>query len=164
MLQLNIFPNKSLYIDIDSIPPEWANKNDHSYKYLPSYHFICLYASSINDSERFYNQIEPTWYKFSVTNIQKCRAQIHNIIQMRFQDGLIPKIIAQTPHMTICSEIRYGDISYLEPQLWISPTTQNYISYLKLHEDEILEEEDYTYYANEENYDFDEEAIHNMDT
>ena len=95
--KLNIFPNKSLYIDIDSIPPEWVNKNDHSYKYLSSYHFICLYASSINDSERFYNQIEPTGYKFSVTGIQKCRTHIHNIIQMRFQDGLIPRIIAQTP-------------------------------------------------------------------
>jgi hypothetical protein len=68
--ELNLFPNKSLYIDIDSIPPEWANKNNHSYKFLPSYHFICLYASSINDSERFYNQINPTNYKFSVMDIQ----------------------------------------------------------------------------------------------
>ena len=83
--ELNLFPNKSLYIDIDSIPSEWANKNNHSYKFLPSYHFICLYASSINDSERFYNQIDPTDYKFFVTNIQRCRAYMYNIIQMRFQ-------------------------------------------------------------------------------
>jgi hypothetical protein len=103
--ELNMFPNKSLYIDIDSIPPKWANKNNHSYKFLPSYHFICLYASSINDSERFYNQIDPTDYKFSVMDIQRCRAHMYNIIQMRFQEGLITRIIAQTPHMTICSEI-----------------------------------------------------------
>jgi hypothetical protein len=35
------------------------------------------------------------------------------------------------------------------------------------HVHQILIEEDYTYYKNEENeedYDFDEEAIHNMDT
>ncbi len=51
--ELNLFPNKSLYIDIDSILPELANKNNHSYEFLPSYHFICLYAFSINDSERF---------------------------------------------------------------------------------------------------------------
>jgi hypothetical protein len=108
--ELNIFPNKSLYIDIDSIPPEWVNKNGHSYKYLPSYHFICLYASSIIDSERFYNQIEPTGYKFSITDIQRFRAHTQRIIQMRFQDGLIPKIIAQTSHMTICSGIQNRDI------------------------------------------------------
>ena len=81
--KLNIFPNKSLYIDIDSIPPEWVNKNDYSYKYLPSYHFICLFASSINNSERYYNQTEPTGYKFSVSDIEKFRAHAHNIIQMR---------------------------------------------------------------------------------
>ncbi len=80
---LNIFPNKSLYIDIDSIPPEWVNKNDYSYKYLPSYHFICLFASSINNSERYYNQTEPTGYKFSVSDIEKFRAHTHNIIQIR---------------------------------------------------------------------------------
>ena len=44
--ELNLFPNKSIFIDIDSIPPEWVNKNNFSYKLLPSYHFICLYASS----------------------------------------------------------------------------------------------------------------------
>jgi hypothetical protein len=40
-------------------------------------------------------------------------------------------------------------------------------NYWKLHVNKILEEEDYTYYENEENeenYDFDEEALHNMDT
>jgi hypothetical protein len=45
--------------------------------------------------------------------------------------------------------------------------TKEYIAYGKLHVNEILEEEDYTYYENEENkedYDFDEEALHNMDT
>jgi hypothetical protein len=92
---------------------------------------------------------------------------MYNIIQMRFQEGLIPRIIAQTPHMTICSEIRHGDISYLKPQLWNSPITKEYIAYWKLHVNEILEEEDYTYYENEENeedYDFDEETLHNMDT
>ena len=77
---------------------------------------------------------------------------MYNIIQMRFQEGLIPRIIAQTPHMTICSEIRHGDISFPEPQLWNSQTTKEYIAYWKLHENE------------EEDYDFDEEAIHNMDT
>ena len=45
----------------------------------------------------------------------------------------------------------------------MSPTTKYYISYLKLHEDDILEEEDYAYY-DEENYDSGEEAIHNMNT
>ena len=48
----------------------------------------------------------------------------------------------------------------------MSPTTKYYISYLKLHEDDILEEEDYAYY-DEENYDYydsGEEAIHNVDT
>jgi hypothetical protein len=67
--ELNLFPNKSLFIDIDSIPPEWVNKNNFSYKLLPSYHFICLYASYSNDSERFYNQIKPTNYKFSISDI-----------------------------------------------------------------------------------------------
>ena len=104
--ELNISPNKSLFTDIDSIPLEWVNKNNYSYKLLPSYHFICLYASSSSDSERFYNQIDPTNYKFSVTDIQRCRAHMYNIIQIRFQEDLIPRIIAQTPHMTICSEIR----------------------------------------------------------
>ena len=69
--------------------------------------------------------------------------------------------------MIICSEIRHGDISYLELQLWNSPTTKEYIVYWKLHVNEILEEEDYTYYENEENeedYDFDEKTLHNMDT
>jgi hypothetical protein len=40
-------------------------------------------------------------------------------------------------------------------------------NYWKLHVNKILEEEDYTYYENEENeenYDFDEEALHNIDT
>ena len=50
---------------------------------------------------------------------------MYNIIQMRFQEGLIPRIIAQTPHMTICSEIRHGDISFPEPQLWNSPIILN---------------------------------------
>jgi hypothetical protein len=77
------------------------------------------------NSERFYNQIDPTYYKFSVTDIQRCRAHMYNIIQMRFQEGLIPSIIAQTPHMTICSEIRHGDISYPEPQLWNSQSQKN---------------------------------------
>ena len=85
----------------------------YSYKLLPSYHFICLYASSSSDSERFYNQIDPTNYKFSVTDIQRCRAHMYNIIQMRFQEDLIPRIIAQTPHMTICYEIR-STIAYVQ--------------------------------------------------
>ena len=63
-----------------------------------------------------------------------------------------------------CSEIRNRVISCPEPQLWNSPTTKEYIAYWKFHVNEILEEEDYTYYENEEDYDFDEEAIHNMDT
>ena len=63
--------------------------------------------------------------KFSVTNIQKCRAYMYNIIQMRFQEGLIHIIIAQTPHMTICLEIQHEDISYSEPQLWNNPITGN---------------------------------------
>ena len=41
--ELSLFPNKSLFIDIDSISPEWVNKNNFSYKLLPSYHFICLF-------------------------------------------------------------------------------------------------------------------------
>jgi hypothetical protein len=77
--ELNLFPNKSLFIDIDSISPEWVNKNNFSYKLLPSYHFICLYAFSSNDSDTFYNQIEPTNYKFSVSDIQKRRAHMYNI-------------------------------------------------------------------------------------
>ena len=84
---------------------------------------------------------------------------------MRFQEDLIPKIIAQTPHMTICSEIRNQVNSYPKPQLWNSQTTKEYIAYWKLHENEIFEEEDYAYYKNEEeDYDFDEEVIHNIDT
>jgi hypothetical protein len=142
--EINTFLNKSLFLDIDSIPPEWVNKNNYSYKLLPSYHFICLHPSSLNDNERFYNQIEPTNYKFSITDIQKCRAHMYNIIQMRFQEDLIPRIIAQTPHMTICSEIRSTIFScYPEPQLWNSPTTKEYIAYWKLHANEILEDEDY---------------------
>ena len=50
-----------------------------------------------------------------------------------------------------------------EPQLWNSPTTKEYIAYWKLHVNEILEEKDYTYYEEyDEDYDFDEEAIHNL--
>jgi hypothetical protein len=104
--EINTFLDKSLFLDIDSIPPEWVNKNNYSYKLLPSYHFICLHPSSLSDNERFYPQIEPTNYKFSVSDIQNCRAHMYNIIQIRFQEDLIPRIIAQTPHMTICSEIR----------------------------------------------------------
>ena len=70
--------------------------------------------------------------------------------------------------MTICSEIRKTNFHFCpEPQLWNSSTTKEYIAYWKLRVNEIFEEEDYTYYENEENeedYDFDEEAIHNMDT
>jgi hypothetical protein len=163
--ELNIFPNKSLFIDIDSIPPEWVNKNNYSYKLLPSYHFICLYTSSSNDSERFYNQIEPTNYKFFVIDIQRRRAHMYNIIQMRFQEGLIPRIIAQTPHMTICSEIRKTNFHFCpEPQLWNSSATKKYIPTWKLHVNEILDE-DYDYYEEyDEDYDFDEEAIHNLNT
>ena len=113
--ELNLFPNKSIFIDIDSIPPEWVNKNNHFYKLLPSYHFIYLYASSLNDSERFYNQIDPTNYKFSVTDIQRCRAHMYNIIQIRFQEDLIPRILEQTPKMTICSEIKNQVNSYPNP-------------------------------------------------
>ena len=101
--ETNMSLNKSLFLDIDSIPSEWVNKNNYSYKLLPSYHFICLYPSSLSDNQRFYPQIEPTNYTFSVSDIQKCRAHMYNIIQMRFQEDLIPRIIAQTPHMTICS-------------------------------------------------------------
>ena len=54
---------------------------------------------------------------------------MYNIIQIRFQEDLIPRIIAQTPHMTICLEIRHGNISYPEPQLWNSPITKEYIAY-----------------------------------
>jgi hypothetical protein len=115
--EINMLLNKSLFLDIDSIPPEWVNKNRYSYTLLPSYHFICLHASSSSDNERFYNQIDPTNYKFSVSDIQRCRAHMYNIIQMRFQDDLIPRIIAQTPHMTICSEIRSTIFSCPEPQL-----------------------------------------------
>ena len=50
---------------------------------------------------------------------------MYNIIQMRFQEGLIPRIIAQTPYMTICLEIQHGDISYPEPQLWNNPIIGN---------------------------------------
>ncbi len=89
---------------------------------------------------------------------------MYNIIQIRFQKDLIPRNLAQTSHMTIYSEIRNKVNSYLEPLLWNSPTTKEYIAYWKLHENEILEEEDYTYYEDEEDYDFNEEAIHNMDT
>jgi hypothetical protein len=163
--ELNMLLNKSLYLDIDSIPPEWVNKNNYSYKLLPSYHFICLQPSSFNDNERFYPQIEPTNYKFSITDIQKYKAHMYNIIQMRFQDDLIPKIIAQTPHMTICSEIRSTIFSCPEPQIWNSPITKEYIAYWKLHASEILEDEDYAYYEEyDEDYDFDEEAIHNLNT
>jgi hypothetical protein len=127
--ELSLFPNKSLFIDIDSIPPEWVNKNNFSYKLLPSYHFICLYASSSNDSDRFYNQIEPTKYKFSITDIQKRRAHMYNVIQIRFQEGLMPRIIAQTPHMTICSEIKKTNFNFCPaPQLWNSPITKKYIA------------------------------------
>jgi hypothetical protein len=159
--ELNMLLNKSLFLDIDSIPPEWVNKNNYSYKLLPSYHFICLHSSSLNDNERFYPQIEPINYKFSVTDIQKCRAHMHNIIQMRFQDDLIPRILAQSSHMTICSEMRSTIFSFPEPQFWNSPITKEYIVYWKLHANEILEDEDYAYY---EEYDFDEEAIHNLNT
>jgi hypothetical protein len=164
--ETNMSLNKSLYLDIDSIPPEWVNKNNYSYKLLPSYHFICLHSSSLNDNERFYPRIEPINYKFSISDIQKCRAHMYNTIQMRFQDDLIPRILAQTPHMTICSEMRSTIFSFPEPQMWNSPTTREYIEYWKLHANEILEDEDYAYYYEEydEDYDFDEEAIHNLNT
>jgi hypothetical protein len=64
---------------------------------------------------------------------------MYNIIQMRFQEDLIPRIIAQTPHMTICFEIRSTIFSCPEPQLWNSPTTKEYIANWKLHVNEILE-------------------------
>ena len=163
--EINMLLNKSLFLDIDSIPTELVNKSNYSYTLLPSYHFIYLHASSSSDNERFYNQIDPTNYKFSVLDIQRCRAHMYNIIQMRFQDDLIPRIIAQTPHMTICSEIRSTIFSYPEPLLWNGPTTKEYIEYWKFHVNEILEEEDYAYYEEyDEDYDFDEEAIHNLNT
>ena len=67
--------------------------------------------------------------------------------------------------MTICSEIRNTIISCPKPQLWNSPNTKEYIAYQKFHVNEILEEEDCAYYEEyDEDYDFDEEAIHNLDT
>ena len=120
--------------------------------------FVCF--TILNDSERFYNQIKLTNYKFSVTDIQKRRAHMYNIIQIRFQEGLMPRIIAQTPHMTICSEIRKTNFHFCPaPQLWNSPNTKKYIELWKHHLREILEEENY-----DEDYDFDEEEIHNLDT
>jgi hypothetical protein len=90
---------------------------------------------------------------------------MYNIIQMRFQEDLIPRIIAQTAHMTICSEIRSTIFSCPEPQLWNTPATKEYIAYWKLHVNEILEEEDYAYFEEyDEDYDFDDEAIHNLNT
>jgi hypothetical protein len=164
--ELNLFPNKSLFVDIDSIPPEWVNENNFSYKLLPSYHLLSLYTSSSNDSERFYNQIEPTNYKFSVIDIQRRRAHMYTVIQMRFQEGLLPRIIAQTPHMTICSEIRKTNYHFCPvPQLWNSSITKKYIADWKLHLKDTSEEEDYAYYEGyDEEYDFDEEAIHNLNT
>ena len=85
---------------------------------------------------------------------------MYNIIQIRFQEGLMPRIIAQTPHMTICSEIRKTNFHFCPvPQLWNSSNTKKYIELWKLHLRKILEEENY-----DEDYDFDEEAIHNLDT
>ena len=91
---------------------------------------------------------------------------MYNMIQMRFQEGLTPRIIAQTPHMIICSEIRKTNFHFCpEPQLWNSPTIEQYISYWKLHVNEILEKEDYAYLEEyDEDYDFDEKAIHNLNT
>ena len=164
--ELSLFPNTSLFIDIDSIPPEWVDKNNFSYKLLPSYHFLCLYTSSSDNSDRFYNQIEPTNYKFSVRDIQRRRAHMYTVIQMRFQDGLLPRIIAQTPHMTICFEIRKTNYHFcLVPQLWNSSNTKKYIAEWKLHVNEILDDEDYAIYEEyDEDYDFDEETIHNLNT
>ena len=90
---------------------------------------------------------------------------MYNTIQMRFQDDFIPRILAQTPHMTICSEMRSTIFSFPEPQIWNSPTRREYIEYWKLHANEILEDEDYAYYEEyDEDYDFDEEAFHNLNT
>jgi hypothetical protein len=67
--------------------------------------------------------------------------------------------------MTIYSEIGSTIFSYPEPQLWNSSITKKYIVYWKLHVNEILEEENYAYYEKyDEDYDFDEEAIHNLNT
>ena len=72
----------------------------------------------------------------------------------------MPRIIAQTPHMTICSEIRKTNFHFCPvPQLWNSSNTKKYIELQKLHLRKILEEENY-----DEDYDFDEEAIHNLNT
>jgi hypothetical protein len=62
-------------------------------------------------------------------------------------------------------EIRSTIFSCPEPQIWNSPITKEYIAYWKLHASEILEVEDYAYYEEyDEDYDFDEEAIHNLNT
>ncbi len=67
--------------------------------------------------------------------------------------------------MTICSEMRSTIFLFPEPQFWNSPTTKAYIEYWKLHANEILEDEDYAYYEEyDEAYDFNEEAIHNLNT
>ncbi len=53
------------------------------------------------------------------------------------------------------------------PLIIFEPMTLTSTPVHSFHEHQILIEEDYTYYKNEENeedYDFDEEAIHNMDT
>ena len=62
--ETNMSLNKSLFLDIDSIPPEWVNKNNYSYKLLSSYHFICLHSSSLNDNERFYPRLNQSITSF----------------------------------------------------------------------------------------------------
>ena len=85
---------------------------------------------------------------------------------MLFQEGLLPRIIAQSPHMTICFEIRKTNYHFcLVPQLWNSSNTKKYIAEWKLHVNEILDDEDYAIYEEyDEDYDFDEETIHNLNT
>ena len=149
---------KGFCLDIDSIPCEWIISQPYKLNsYLPAYHYIAVipyhYAVEFVREESPPIECQDMCPEY----LQRFRAQRY----FTCVNSCRPKLVGQTPHMSIF--IRSHDVMsrYPIPWIFLSPETDDYLREIQEEEDERLKE----YLTEEEMEDlFDEEAYHNLDT
>ena len=145
-------------LDIDSVPCEWiVNQPYRLSNYLPAYHFIVIVP--YNFPVEYIREDYPHDYgqDICLEHLQRYRAQKYFNCVNSFR----PKLIGQTPHMSIF--VRSHDVmsKYPIPWIFLSPETDDYLKEIQEEEEDRIRE-----FLTEEEIDeqFDDEAYHNLDT
>ena len=146
-------------LDIDSVPCEWIVNQPYRFtNYLPAYHYIVIVP--YNFPVEFIREDYPHDYDqddICPEYLQRYRAQKYYTCV----NSSRPKLIGQTPHMSIFVRSHDVMMKYPIPWIFLSPETDDYLREIQEAEEDRIRE-----FLTEEEIDeqFDDEAYHNLDT